>query len=99
VKRFNIQEGKFTTAFQSRLDDKWLKPYSDKVVEELAKSGKEKILVLSPAFVADCLETIHEIGTEYREIFMEAGGKTFDWVTSLNANDVWVNSLKKIILN
>ena len=99
VKRFNIEDGKSTTAFQSRLDDKWLKPYSDKVVEELAKSGKEKILVLSPAFVADCLETIHEIGTEYREIFMEAGGKTFDWVTSLNANDVWVNSLKKIILN
>jgi len=69
VKKFNIPEGKHTTSFQSRLDDGWLKPYSDKVMEELPKQGKKKILVFSPAFVADCLETIHEIGTEYEENF------------------------------
>lgn len=94
-----IPEGKYTTAFQSRLDDKWLKPYSDKVVEELAKNGCKNLLVFSPAFVADCLETIHEIGTEYREIFEHAGGKHFEWVKSLNDNDTWVKSLIKIILN
>src|SRR3990172_11121513 len=65
VKRLNIPEGKYITSFQSRLDDKWLKPYSDKVIEEKAKQGVKKILVFSPAFVSDCLETIYEIGTEY----------------------------------
>ncbi len=98
VKALNLAEGTYTTAFQSRLDNKWLKPYSDKVVEELAKQGKKKILVFSPAFVADCLETIYEIGTEYREIFEEHGGKEIHFVESLNSSDEWVNALKKIII-
>lgn len=97
VKRLNIPEGKYTTSFQSRLDDKWLKPYSDKVIAELPSKGAKKILVFSPAFVADCLETIHEIGTEYREIFMHAGGEKFDWVESLNVNETWVNTVADIV--
>ncbi len=99
VKHLNIPEGKYTSAFQSRLDDKWLKPYSDKVVEELAKKGMKKILVFSPAFVADCLETIYEIGTEYDEIFKEHGGESVTLVKSLNDEDVWVNALKNMIQN
>lgn len=95
VNMLNIPEGKYSTSFQSRLDDKWLKPYSDKVIEGLAKKGLKKILVFSPAFVSDCLETIHEIGTEYKEIFMHAGGEKLDWVPSLNDNPVWVKTLKK----
>lgn len=98
VKKLNIGEDKYTTAFQSRLDDKWLKPYSDKVIKELAEKGIKKILVFSPAFVADCLETIYEIGTEYKEIFMHAGGEKFDWAESLNSNDKWVEAVGKIIL-
>jgi protoporphyrin/coproporphyrin ferrochelatase len=98
VKALNIPEGKYTTSFQSRLDDKWLKPYSDKVVAELAKKGAKKILVFSPAFVADCLETIYEIGTEYDEIFKEHGGQKVTLVNSLNADDHWVNAVKQIIL-
>ncbi len=94
VRLFQIPEGKYTTAFQSRLDDKWLKPYSDKVVEELPKKGYKKILVFSPAFVADCLETIYEIGTEYDEIFHHAGGVQLDWVRSLNNHPAWVEALK-----
>lgn len=97
VKQLNIPEGKYTSTFQSRLDDKWLKPYSDKVVAELAKKGAKKILVFSPAFVADCLETIYEIGIEYNEIFKENGGQSVTLVKSLNANDVWVKALKEII--
>ncbi|MES2394550.1 MAG: ferrochelatase, partial [Bacteroidota bacterium] len=69
VKRLNIPEGKYESTFQSRLNDKWIKPYSDKVVEQKAKEGKKKMLIFSPAFVSDCLETIYEIGTEYNEIF------------------------------
>lgn len=97
-KALNIPEKKYSTAFQSRLDDKWLKPFSDKVVEELAKNGAKKILVFSPAFVADCLETIYEIGTEYNEIFKQHGGDDITLVGSLNANDVWVKAIKEIVL-
>lgn len=98
VKRLNIPEGKYESTFQSRLDDKWIKPYSDKVIEELAKKGKKKILVFSPAFVADCLETLYEIGTEYDEIFKEFGGEKVTLVESLNDNPVWINALKNMVL-
>jgi ferrochelatase len=98
VKGLNIPSDKYTTTFQSRLDDKWLKPYSDKIIAELAKKGAKKILVFSPAFVADCLETIYEIGTEYQEIFSEHGGEKVTLVESLNANDIWVNAVKEIVL-
>jgi ferrochelatase len=98
VKALNIPEGKYTSTFQSRLDDKWLKPYSDKVVAELAGKGAKKLLIFSPAFVADCLETIYEIGTEYDEIFKEHGGEKVTLVPSLNASDAWVNAVKEIVL-
>jgi len=99
VKALNIPEGKYTSAFQSRLDDKWLKPYSDKVVAELAQKGAKNILVFSPAFVADCLETIYEISTEYQEIFHQNGGQKVTLVKSLNSNDAWVKAVKEIVLN
>lgn len=98
VKALNIPEGKYTTTFQSRLDDKWLKPYSDKVIEGLAKKGAKNLLVFSPAFVADCLETIHEIGNEYDELFKHHGGQKVTLVNSLNANDNWVKAIEKILL-
>ncbi len=97
VKRLNIPEEKYTLSFQSRLDDKWLKPYSDKVVEELAKKGMKKILVFSPAFVADCLETIYEIGTEYDEIFKHHGGEKITLVKSLNDSDTWVKAVCDLV--
>lgn len=98
VKHLNIPEGKYVTTFQSRLDDKWIKPYSDKVIEEKAKEGKKKMLVFSPAFVADCLETIYEIGTEYDEIFKEHGGEKITLVESLNDHPKWIEALKKMVL-
>lgn len=96
--KLNIPEEKYTLSFQSRLDDKWLKPFSDKVVEDLAKKGKKKILVFSPAFTADCLETIYEIGTEYQEIFHQHGGEKIQLVESLNSGDDWVQVIKNIAL-
>ncbi|MDQ3048277.1 MAG: ferrochelatase [Bacteroidota bacterium] len=98
VSRLNLPEGKYESTFQSRLNDKWIKPYSDKVVEEKAKEGKKKILVFSPAFVADCLETLYEIGTEYEEIFKEHGGEHVQLVESLNDSPVWIKALKDIVL-
>lgn len=97
VKRLGIPEGKYTTSFQSRLDDKWLKPYSDKVVEQLAKEGKKKILVFSPAFVSDCLETIYEIGTEYNHIFKQHGGEKLQLVESLNEDPKWIETIRKMV--
>lgn len=98
VKALYIPDGKYTSSFQSRLDNKWLKPYSDKVIAELAQKGAKNILVFSPAFVADCLETVYEIGTEYQAIFKEHGGESVTLVKSLNSSDVWVNALKEIVL-
>ena len=98
VKRLNIPQGKFETTFQSRLDNKWIKPYSDKVVEAKAKEGMKNILVFSPAFVADCLETIYEIGAEYDEIFKEHGGEKVTLVESLNDSPIWIKALKNMVL-
>ena len=99
VNALNIPNGKHTTTFQSRLSNGWLKPFSDKVIEDLAKNGAKNVLVFSPAFVADCLETIYEIGTEYEEIFQEHGGEKITLVNSLNDSDVWVEAVKEIVLS
>ena len=93
----NLPAEKITNAFQSRLNDKWLKPYSDKVLIELVKEGKKRILVFSPAFVADCLETIYEIGIEYDHLFRANGGEKVDLVPSLNSNEDWVDAVMRLV--
>ncbi|MBL0049420.1 MAG: ferrochelatase [Bacteroidetes bacterium] len=95
--KLNIPESKYTVAFQSRLDKKWLEPFSDKVVAQKAKEGAKKLLVFSPAFVADCLETTIEIGEEYNDIFKEHGGEKVQLVESLNALPLWINTLKELV--
>lgn len=99
VKQLNIPKEKYTLSFQSRLDNKWLTPFSDKVIEDLGKKGIKNILVFSPAFTADCLETIYEIGIEYQEIFHKNGGHKIQLVESLNSGDDWVKTVKNISLN
>lgn len=96
--RLQIPAERYTVCFQSRLDKKWLEPFSDKVVEECARKGMKKILVFSPAFTADCLETIIEIGDEYQEIFKEHGGEKVQLVESLNDHPLWIQCLKEIVL-
>jgi len=94
-----LQSDKYTISFQSRLGNApWIKPYSSDVIIQLAKQGKKNILVFSPAFVADCLETISEIGIEYNELFVEHGGQKITLVESLNSEDFWAEALKHIIL-
>jgi ferrochelatase len=98
VKALNLKEGSYSTCFQSRLGrDPWLKPYTDHVIENLGNEGKKRILVFSPAFVADCLETTIEIGEEYLELFKEHGGEKIQLVPSLNDNDDWAQGLYEII--
>ena len=98
VDALKIDSDSHSTSFQSRLGrDPWLMPYTDHVIEELAKKGKKRILVFSPAFVADCLETTIEIGEEYSELFKEHGGEEVQLVPSLNDFDDWAENLTKII--
>lgn len=92
-----IPEDRYTVCFQSRLDKNWLEPFSDKVVEEQAKKGAKKLLVFSPAFVADCLETTIEIGEEYQEIFEEHGGEKVQLVESLNDHPLWIEALEDLV--
>ncbi|MCU0383048.1 MAG: ferrochelatase [Cyclobacteriaceae bacterium] len=98
AEKLNIPQEKYTVCFQSRLDKKWLEPFSDKVVEECAKKGMKKILVFSPAFTADCLETTIEIGEEYQELFEEHGGEKVQLVESLNSHPLWIQCLKSLVL-
>ena len=97
AEKLGITENRYTVCFQSRLDKKWLTPFSDKIVEEQAKKGAKKLLVFSPAFVADCLETIIEIGTEYQEIFEEHGGEKVQLVPSSNDHPEFVKGLVDLI--
>jgi ferrochelatase len=99
AKKLNLSEDKYTVCFQSRLDKDWLEPFADKMVIERAKKGAKKLLVFSPAFVADCLETIVEIGVEYQKLFEEHGGEKVQLVESLNDHPMWIDTLKNIVLN
>lgn len=95
--KLGISEDKYTVCFQSRLDKKWLTPFADKIVLEQAKKGAKKLLVFSPAFVADCLETVIEIGEEYQELFVENGGEKIQLVPSSNDHDRFIDGLEEII--
>jgi len=96
--QLNIPDEKYTVCFQSRLGKTpWIKPYSSNVVEQLAKEGKRTILMFSPAFVADCLETIYEIAVEYHEEFKHAGGEKIQLVESLNDSQLFVDCLVDMI--
>jgi protoporphyrin/coproporphyrin ferrochelatase len=79
-------------SFQSRLGkDPWIKPYTDEVAVDLAKSGVRRLAVASPAFVADCLETLEELAGELRESFIEAGGEDLRLIPSLGDSDRWAH--------
>ena len=91
---------KSATSFQSRLgSDPWVKPYTDVFIEELAAKGIKRVAVMSPAFVADCLETIIEIGDEYHELFTSKGGTDFDLIPSLNDAPEWVEVLANMVMH
>jgi protoporphyrin/coproporphyrin ferrochelatase len=94
----HLKPGTYSASFQSRLGkDPWIKPYTDTTIIEKAKSGIKKMLVFSPAFVADCLETIYEVRIEYARLFKEHGGESLNLAESLNDSNEWVDALEKII--
>lgn len=98
AERLGLKEGGYTTTFQSRLGkDPWIKPYTDEVLKELPGKGIKKVLVYSPAFVSDCLETTMEVGEEFKEGFLEAGGEIWDLVPSLNDSQAWIECLEDLV--
>jgi len=92
-----LKKEDYTISYQSRLGGGWIEPFSDKVIEELAEGGAKRLLIFSPAFTADCLETIVEIGTEYQEDFEKLGGEHIDLVPSLNDNPKWVQAIADLV--
>ncbi|TLX76607.1 ferrochelatase [Labilibacter sediminis] len=97
AKELRINNEFYTVSFQSRLSKNWLMPFTDEVLLDLLAKGKKRILVVSPAFVTDCLETEIEIGYEYNELFLEKGGDKLQMVKSLNDADIWVDGICQIV--
>ncbi|HEU4620778.1 MAG TPA: ferrochelatase, partial [Burkholderiaceae bacterium] len=94
AQRMNLPPDQWMVTFQSRFGRaEWLKPYTAPTLEMLAKQGVERVDVMCPGFVADCLETLEEIAMEAKETFLTAGGKTFHYVSCLNDRPSWIAAL------
>src|SRR5262249_44596962 len=97
VKQANVPPEKYSVAFQSRLGrTPWLTPYTDYELPKLAQRGVKSLLVICPAFVSDCLETLEEIGIRARETFLGAGGSKFALIPCLNEHPLWLDALEKM---
>jgi len=93
VRLLGIPEGKYSNSFQSRLGKGWLEPFTDIRLEEMPKEGIKKLLILCPAFVSDCLETLEEIAIRGKDSFINAGGESYTMIPCLNSNPLWVQAL------
>jgi ferrochelatase len=98
-KRMGLDASTLKLTFQSRFGiDEWLKPYTDKTIEQLAKDGVRRIAVVTPGFSADCLETLEEIAQENAEIFRHNGGEQFAAVPCLNDSDPGMDVIRQLVL-
>jgi ferrochelatase len=98
-RRMGLDDKKLQLTFQSRFGfDEWLKPYTDKTVEQLARDGVRRMAVITPGFSADCLETLEEIAQENAEIFTHAGGEQFAAIPCLNDSDVGMDVIRQLVL-
>jgi ferrochelatase len=94
AQKLNLPSGKCSYSFQSRLGRaEWLKPYTAMRLEQMPKEGIKKLLVVCPAFVSDCLETLEEIAETGKESFLHAGGESFTMIPCLNVHPLWVKTI------
>lgn len=93
VRLLSIPEGKYSNSFQSRLGKGWLEPFTDFRLEQMPAEGIKKLLILCPAFVSDCLETLEEVAIRGKESFLKAGGESYTMIPCLNVHPVWVQTL------
>jgi len=100
TQKLKIPKERWSQCFQSRLGKtKWIQPYTSVVLDRLAEEGKKRVLVLCPAFVCDCLETLEEIKCTYQNAFIKKGGECLDLVRGLNAHPKWIDAIEIIIKN
>lgn len=98
AERLQLSTDRYTICFQSRFGkEPWTQPYADQVIAQAAAKGHKTLLVFAPAFTADCLETIDEIGREYAHQFQALGGHKLTLVPSLNDHPLWVSALADLI--
>jgi ferrochelatase len=98
VGRAGVPKEKYSVAFQSRLGrDPWLKPYTDFELARFGGQGTKRLLVICPAFVSDCLETLEEIGMRGRETFLNAGGRDFALIPCMNEHPAWISVLAGMV--
>lgn len=94
----NLADNQYATAFQSRLGKTpWIKPYTDELLAELRAKGIKQLAVACPSFVADCLETIEEVGMRCKEQWLQMGGTEFSLIPCLNTEQEWVNAIAQIV--
>ena len=93
VEKAGIPEGKYGISFQSRIGKHWLTPYTDIRLQQLPAEGVRNLLVICPAFVSDCLETLEEIAMRGKETFLHAGGSSYTMIPCLNIHQGWVQAL------
>ncbi|EMP5645660.1 ferrochelatase [Pseudomonas aeruginosa] len=97
AERAGLEQGRWSVSFQSRLGRaKWIEPYTDAKLDELVQRGVKRLLVMCPAFVADCIETLEEIGMRGREQFISAGGEDLVLIPCLNDHPAWVGALAEM---
>ncbi|GAC1536511.1 MAG: ferrochelatase [Ramlibacter sp.] len=95
--RLGLQAGQYTLSFQSRFGKaKWLEPYTEPTLRELARKGVARVDVACPGFTSDCLETLEEIAQEGRDAFLTEGGKDFHYIPCLNAEPAWIGALSGV---
>jgi ferrochelatase len=92
-----IPKEKSSISFQSRLGKGWLEPFTDVRLEQMPGEGIKKLLILCPAFISDCLETLEEIEGRGKESFIGAGGISYKMIPCLNTHPLWINTLNKWI--
>ncbi len=93
TERLGIPLHKWSISYQSRLGKGWLEPFTDVRLEQMPGEGIKKLLIICPAFVSDCLETLEEIEMRGRESFMAAGGESYEMIPCLNVHPLWVSAL------
>lgn len=97
IKQLELKEDQYQVCFQSRFGrEEWLQPYADKTLEKMAKAGVESIQVICPGFAVDCLETLEEMAVENKELFLENGGKRYEYIPCLNDGDAQIKLFAQI---
>jgi ferrochelatase len=98
VEELGLSKDDYIMTFQSRFGKaEWLKPYTDETLAKLAEDGNKHVAIISPAFSADCLETLEELVHENKEVFIDAGGEKYHYIPALNDDDAHIDVMLELI--